>query len=346
MDPLVSSSLIQAGSGAANALINQAFAEHNRKRNYYWNEKAADAADQRQRAQYKDLYSPQAMLDQYAAAGLSPSMMMGGGQSAVGGTPAGAQGSINGPYPSGNLIDPVAAAQIANINADTKVKEQQAVNIGADTEFTMANIIKAAEETENYRQQNMLLKLQRDKLQLDIYVKSATTDEEIKQCIERTKQMYETTEKLRQENQSLILQNQLDSATLQTRIKQAGQEYETEIAETALTWANVKLSGQQVQSLIDNVAINQQNANINQQNADTNRQNAETNRQNAETNEYNAETQRTYINGIIEQWAIQNGFTEQELKQGRTKMWLDFVANIIGSILNLANGILNFVGKK
>lgn len=346
MDPLITSNLVQAGSNAVNTLIQQAFAEHNRKRNYYWNEKAANAADQRQRAQYEDLYSPQAMINQYAAAGLSPSMMMSGGQSSVGGTPAGTQGSLNGPYPSGNLIDPVAAAQIANINADTKVKEQQAVNIGADTEFTMANIIKAAEETENYRQQNMLLKLQRDKLQLDIYIKSATTDEEIKQCIEQTEQMYQTTKKLRQENQSLLLQNELDSATLQTRIKQAGQEYQTEIAETALTWANVKLSDQQVQSLIDNVAINQQNANINQQNANINQQNADTNQQNAKTNEYNAETQRTHINGIIEQWAKENGFTEQELKQGRTKLWLDFVANIIGSILNLANGILNFVGKK
>ena len=285
MDPIIASSAIQAGSGAANALINQAFAEHNRKRNYYWNEKAADSADKRQREQYKDLYSPQAMLDQYAAAGLSPSMMMSGGQSAVGGTPQGTQGGINGAYPSGNIIDPVAAAQIANINADTKVKEQQAINIGADTEFTMANIIKAAEETENYKQRNMLLMLDREKRQLEIDLQKATNPEEIKQCIEKTKQMYETTEQLRKENKSLDLQNKFDEKTMQTRINQAAQEYKTELAETALKWANVKLSEQQVQSLIDNVAIGNYNAT---------------------TNRLNTENERRRINEQIAQWAKEN----------------------------------------
>lgn len=318
MDPLVTSSLIQAGSGAANALINQAFAEHNRERNFYWNEKAADSADKRQREQYKDLYSPQAQLDQYAAAGLSPSMMMSGGQSAVGGTPQGAQGGINGAYPSGNIIDPIAAAQIANINADTRVKEQQAINIGADTEFTMANIIKAAEETENYKQRNMLLVLDREKRQLEIDLQKATNPEEIKQCVEKTEQMYLQTEQLIKENKALDLQNELDEKTMQTRINQAAQEYKTEIAETALKWAGVQLSEQQVQSLIDNVAIQQQNA---------------------KTSEFNSRTQRLELNATIQQWAKENGFTEKELKQEKTKNWLNFATNIFGSICNLAGSI-------
>lgn len=121
---------ITAGTQTVNGIINQAFAEHNRKRNYYWNEKAADSADARQRAQYKDLYSPQAMLDQYAAAGLSPSMMMSGGQSAVGGTPQGAQGGISGPYPTADLLNPntiadvaLKKAQIRNLDEDTTTKE-------------------------------------------------------------------------------------------------------------------------------------------------------------------------------------------------------------------------------
>lgn len=126
----IGSALISGGASIANTLINQAFAEGNRERNYYWNEKAADSADKRQRAQYQDLYSPQAQLKQYAAAGLSPSMMMSGGQSAVGGTPQGAQGGISGPYPGGELINPQAAADIMlkkaqkdNIDADTKGKD-------------------------------------------------------------------------------------------------------------------------------------------------------------------------------------------------------------------------------
>lgn len=126
----IGASLVAGGASIANTLINQAFAEGNRKQNYYWNEKAADAADQRQRKQYHDLYSPQAMLKQYAAAGLSPSMMMSGGQSAVGGTPQGAQGGISGPYPSAEIFNPqtmadlaLKRAQIRNLDEDTTTKE-------------------------------------------------------------------------------------------------------------------------------------------------------------------------------------------------------------------------------
>lgn len=113
-------------SQTANGLIQQMFAEQNRSRNFYWNEKAAESADQRQRKQYEDLYSPQAMLKQYAAAGLSPSMMMSGGQSAIGSSSA--QGNmsagIQGPYPSAQpTLDPMLSAQIANLNADTEGKK-------------------------------------------------------------------------------------------------------------------------------------------------------------------------------------------------------------------------------
>lgn len=115
---------ISAGASVANTLINQAFAEHNRKRNFEYNEKAAENADKRQRKQYEDLYSPKALLEQYAAAGLSPSMMMSGGQSATG--TSSAQGNmstgIQGPYPGAQLIDPLQAAQIANIQTDTEGK--------------------------------------------------------------------------------------------------------------------------------------------------------------------------------------------------------------------------------
>lgn len=116
---------IQAGAQMATALVNQAFAEHNRERNYYWNEKAADSADKRQRKQYNDMYSPQAQMQQYKAAGLSPSMMMSGGQSAVGGTPAGAMGSLSGPYPS--------IPNAINL-ADIKLKEAQKENLETETE--------------------------------------------------------------------------------------------------------------------------------------------------------------------------------------------------------------------
>lgn len=117
--------LTSMGVGLANKVIDQGFTEFNRSRNFYYNEKAAKNADSRQRKQYQDLYSPQAMMEQYAAAGLSPSMMMSGGQSAVG--QSSAQGNqsagTQGAYPSAQIMDPLQMAQIANINADTEGKK-------------------------------------------------------------------------------------------------------------------------------------------------------------------------------------------------------------------------------
>lgn len=126
---------IQAGASTANNLITQAYTGHNRFLNYKYNEKAAENADKRQRQQYMDLYSPQALMAQYKAAGLSPSMMMSGGAPAVG--QSSAQGNqsagIQGPYPSTSPIDPIAMAQIANINAETEKTKAETKNIDEQT---------------------------------------------------------------------------------------------------------------------------------------------------------------------------------------------------------------------
>lgn len=125
-------SLAQAGASIVNQAISSGFDELARKRNFHWNEKAANSADKRQRKQYHDLYSPKAQLEQYKAAGLSPSMMMSGGQSAVGGSASGnISSSVQGPYAHNtNIIDPLRTkelelmeSQINNLNEDTITKE-------------------------------------------------------------------------------------------------------------------------------------------------------------------------------------------------------------------------------
>lgn len=130
---MLGTDIYSAGINGVNSLIggyiNEYFADRARKKNFEYNEKAATAADARQRKQYADLYSPQAMLQQYAAAGLSPSMMMSGGQSAVGGTPQGNMSAgLSGAYPSaGTMNSSITAglqgelmkAQIRNLDENT-----------------------------------------------------------------------------------------------------------------------------------------------------------------------------------------------------------------------------------
>lgn len=134
---MLGTDMYSAGVNGINSItggyINEYFADRARKKNFEYNEKAAVAADERQRKQYADLYSPQAMMQQYAAAGLSPSLMMSGGQSAVGGTPQGnMSASLSGAYPSaGAMSSSITAglqgelmkAQIRNLDENTTGKQ-------------------------------------------------------------------------------------------------------------------------------------------------------------------------------------------------------------------------------
>lgn len=124
----------QAGFNMLGSLINNGISagmgDYNRSQNFLYNEKSANAADARTRKLYEDLYSPKALLQQYKDAGLSPSLMFGGG--GPGGTTVqGAQGEgASGIGTQTFGINPVdlsqvklANAQAENIKADTQLKE-------------------------------------------------------------------------------------------------------------------------------------------------------------------------------------------------------------------------------
>lgn len=320
---------INAGSNIANTLINQAFAEHNRKKNFIWNEKAADAADQRQRKQYEDLYSPQAQLEQYQAAGLSPSLMMSGGQSAVGQSSAAGNQSagIQGPYPGGQLIDPLAAAQMANIMANTKKTEAETAKIGAETDFTLTNIIKANEETENIKVTRKLLNLQvttqellNNAKKLENEITEATKEEIIKQCYILSEKLQRESDQVEKQNKGLDLQNQLSEETFITRVKQFTAEYENTIAQTAKAYSDIELNNEQIQSLIENVA---------------------TAKFNARTQRLSANAQMKFYMDQVEQWAIENGIAAATLKHEKTKKWLQFTSNLIDSGCKVASAVVS-----
>lgn len=134
----VASSVISAagtlGAAAVNAAASSGLTEKARRENYYYNEMSAQNADARTRALYTDLYSPKAQIEQLREAGLSPSVYYDGGAAGMSGQ-TGAQGAgTQGPVPNPFYIDPLSMAQIANIMADTKVKEEEAENLSSDTE--------------------------------------------------------------------------------------------------------------------------------------------------------------------------------------------------------------------
>lgn len=107
--------------------------DYDREQSYRYGEMFAENADRRTRALYNDFYSPQALMQQYKEAGLSPSMMF-GGTPGQGGTP-GAQGGgmqMQTPYMPISMLE---GAQIANINAQTEKTKAETKNIEKDTDI-------------------------------------------------------------------------------------------------------------------------------------------------------------------------------------------------------------------
>lgn len=112
--------------------------------NRRWASEEAKAADERQRAQYNDLYSPQAQAEQIRKAGLSLSTLY--GQGGMGGTAQGNMANTPNTLPMeapnfSNLASDIlnaelVKAQIDNINADTDNKKSQKPQIQAQTEYT------------------------------------------------------------------------------------------------------------------------------------------------------------------------------------------------------------------
>lgn len=323
MNPIITANLIASGAETANTLINQAFAEKNRERNYYWNEKTADNADQRQRAQYHDLYSPQAQMEQYAAAGLSPSMMMSGGQSAVGGTPAGAQGGISGAYPSGKIIDPLTAAQIANINADTEGKKKDNEIKGElGKEMALSQIAENYAKAGKADAEKELLNI--DKALKDIELKYADdlASSNLDYAIYKAENMLYQSVLIMTQTEQIDLQNRMTIDTYQENVRNAYLQNAKILSDIAMNNSHIKLNETQIETMLNQIAINAYNAN---------------------TQRMNYEAQKKWYEDQVNQWMIQNGFTKEQLHNEEVRNWTTFAATVFGSMCNLGGSIINAV---
>ena len=133
--------LLNTGSslaiGAANNAWSKERAREDRRENYIYGEMAADAADARTRALYNDFYSPQALMNQYKEAGLSPGMMFGGtpGQSGMGGAQGSGASGITTPYMPLSLLE---GAQISKLNAETEKTKAETEQVKPTAEADIA----------------------------------------------------------------------------------------------------------------------------------------------------------------------------------------------------------------
>lgn len=214
--------MLQMGAAIMSGAVNNAFAqaqhENSIRKNYYYGELAAQNADARTRALYNDLQSPKALLQQYQEAGLSPSLMFSGGGGQGAQPSAGAQGSGgNGPIAQTYGID------LAN-----------AMSQGAQTKLMMAEANKAnaeAEQIRNYGGQEAEARIaellasagikdaQRQMVIVQTRITEATEADTIQQMSYATTKLYKQIEELTYRIASAKAQSEVDTATINDRIK-------------------------------------------------------------------------------------------------------------------------------
>ena len=108
--------------------------EHAAAVNYGYGEMAADNAQERTKALYSELYSPEAKVKQLKEAGLSVGMMYGqGGAGGTSSTP-GAQGQGAGGQQGKQPIGILQGAELGLMAAQAKKLEAETENINQDTD--------------------------------------------------------------------------------------------------------------------------------------------------------------------------------------------------------------------
>lgn len=292
-------------------------ADWDRTENYRYNELAAENADARTRALYNDFYSPEALMRQYKAAGLSPSMMF-GGTPGQGGTSGAMGAGAHGPQTMFSPSSLVDAAQAAALFAQAeKTKEETKTEAG-----------------ENAKGYQIIANLMADTGNKDAstaYTKAATIGEEIANKLNTESYDFQLSNYKHQaemlkwqaetamyESWSANAKSQVDKATVETNIDIAKQTYKDLIASTCLKWSQKDLTEQQIKESETKIWTMIEHINIDWVNA--------------LANETNAEANKEFIDAKIPYIAKELEIEAKRLGVEKTKVWVDGVTRSIEGI--------------
>lgn len=241
--------VVQGASGAIGMGIEGATANQNADRNYHQQkkltamqvraEKELGEFNQKQSMEMWNATNYEAQRAHMENAGLNVGLMYGGG----GGGGATAQGGSAGSTGAGTPVIPDysraagmgiqagaqaarAAAEIANIKADTEKKTVEANKLrGVDTEKTGAEVTNIIQQTANAELNNSIMQFEKTLKEIDANVAGKTQEEIIQQ-------MKTATEKLIAEANSAKAKGEIDQATKDEVIK--GAELANEAAKTGI----------------------------------------------------------------------------------------------------------------
>lgn len=212
---------------------------------YAFGEKAADKADMRQRAQFHDMYSTAAQMEQIKKAGLSPSLMYGGSPSQGGATAP--QG--NGAYATHmNLasISPTDVAQMQKTDAERRLIEAEIENKKQDTQNKGAELNKIVQEYENEKVQYRIYTAEADIAECNADLTWATFEANLASA-------YSNSAKAAAEARSAGVKADLDETTFDAAYQMAWAELDAKLSEAALNRAEIGLTKAQIKQISWNI---------------------------------------------------------------------------------------------
>lgn len=243
-------------------------------RQNYYNEKSAENADYRTRKLYEDLYSPMARMQQIKEAGLSPSMLYADGASGTQGQSGAMAPGVTAGVPGSSMDLAGASAQWANVIAQNRLINAQAdkteKEAGVVEDTAKAQIAKAYADAGNAKASAALSAAETDMQNMENWIKGQTLDADIQTHFNEAQTTYYNMCTAYSIMQSAEVKAKVDQATAQNEIKKSSEMLRNIIADTLLKNAGVEVSKAEVQSLVENIAINWQNADANWKNSLTN----------------------------------------------------------------------------
>lgn len=285
-----------------------------RNENYQLNEMSAANADQRTRNLYHDLQSPQALAQQYKDAGLSPSLMFGGG--GVGGqTTQGAQGGgAAGISPTTFGIDPLAGAQLELIKAQADKTKAETDTIEGKNERGAAEIDDLIQNVNSKYLKNVWQSYNNRVEAVNAAIAEnfgyEKANAELQLLYNEGERVYQAGVHLYQEN--IIQGSTMDAIIMREREQLTKLEAEITLmrAQTELTRANVTLTNEQVSALYQKVLQDWQLVHVEQDRVQVNRE---------------------QLQAQIEQWGLENGLTERAQNIEAARILTEFIDHRITS---------------
>lgn len=291
----VGSAVINSASNIFGGLVSNKLAAKReaaaREENYKYGEMAANNADTRTRALYKDLYGPEAQMQQIKNAGLSPSMYY-GDMAGISGQ-AGAQGTgAAGVSPTTYGVNPVDMSQIL-LNNSLARKNNAEANITEKS--TDEQIRKFFLENKNGELRNEYMEWENSRKAIELNLLSEYGEQEYESKLSKiaaeTKKLLEETRKAHVESNVAEETQQQQVDYIKNQNLQLLADISLKRSQTELAKADVNLTNTQAKELLERISQKWTELGISASNLD-----------------FNYEK----LDEQVKQWAIENNFKKKD----------------------------------